>query len=286
MTTTTVSDTVDQQVRIPTALIRAGRNNRKVFDHDALVELGQSMRTDGQIQPITVISVAHSIKLGLSAPADDGAVYEIVAGERRFRAAVAVGLPTLVAVVRDDLDSRQIRSIMGNENMKRVDITEMEEAIFYRDSMAVGLTIDEIAADAKKTVAHVQKRLDLLSLAPEIQALLAAKRIPPQVAWEGRHLTHDNQVRLIPLCAWGSNMTIQHWRRRILAPAMAAQETMGDLGFEFCDTLAEQPQVDTSPTTMLAFVEQLQAALAEFAPDHPLVHQKPTAAMTRPVVIR
>lgn len=141
--------------QIPTDRIRPNRNQPRLsISREELEELASSVRVHGVVQPIVV------------RPAGDG--YEIVAGERRWRAAVLAGLGTIPAVVRQvgDLESLALALV---ENVQRSDLNPVERARAYRTlSQEFGLTQGEIAQLVGCSQSAVANTLRLLSLPEEV----------------------------------------------------------------------------------------------------------------------
>lgn len=127
---------------------------RKTFDADAIEELKVSILEYGIIQPLIV---RKSIK-----------GYEIVAGERRFRAAKEAGLKEVPAIVQDLSDSKMME-IALLENLQREDLTVIEEAIAYKKLMTeLNLTQDELSNRLGKSRSHIANTVRLLSLPEEV----------------------------------------------------------------------------------------------------------------------
>lgn len=140
------------------------RQPRKSFDKDKLDELADSIREHGVIEPVIV------------RPTDDG-VYELVAGERRFRATVLAGLQSIPAVVRV-VDDRQSLELALIENLQREDIGPIECAEAYRRLMdEFGLTQEQIAERVGKNRSTIANTLRLLNLPPEILESLSKGEI-------------------------------------------------------------------------------------------------------------
>jgi ParB family transcriptional regulator, chromosome partitioning protein len=128
---------------------------RKHFDEEALGELTESIKQHGVIQPLIVRKSIRG--------------YEIIAGERRWRAAKQAGLATVPIVVRDFSDD-QMMEIALVENLQREDLNPMEIAHAYRKLMTqLSLTQEELADRVGKSRPHVANFLRLLSLPPELQ---------------------------------------------------------------------------------------------------------------------
>ena len=132
---------------------------RKQFDPDALADLADSIRQHGIIQPLTV----RKLQSGY---------YQIIAGERRWRAARIAGL-TQVPVVVIEADDRKAMELAMIENLQREDLNPMEEAEGYRTLMEqYGLTQEETSQRVGKSRSAVANALRLLHLSDEVRALV------------------------------------------------------------------------------------------------------------------
>ncbi|MBW3547233.1 MAG: ParB/RepB/Spo0J family partition protein [Actinobacteria bacterium] len=137
---------------------------RRHFDEEALSSLVASVRELGVLQPVLVRTV------------DDGS-YELIAGERRWRAARRAGLPTIPALVReaDDLSSLEQAVV---ENLHRQDLNPLEEAAAYQQLIEdFGLTHEHLAVRVGKSRAAVTNTLRLFQLPPSIQRQVAEGRL-------------------------------------------------------------------------------------------------------------
>lgn len=127
---------------------------RKTFDADAIEELKISILEYGIIQPLIV---RRSIK-----------GYEIVAGERRFRAAKEAGLHEIPAIIKD-FDDRKMMEIALLENLQREDLTVIEEALAYKNLInELHLTQEELSKKLGKSRSHIANTMRLLSLPEEV----------------------------------------------------------------------------------------------------------------------
>lgn len=161
--------------RIRLRNIRPGDNDRKKFDPVALEELADSLRAHGLAQPITVRPVAP--RAG-DIPTPEGVVYEIVAGERRFRAAALAGWESIPALVRP-MGDEQAAAIMLLENVHRTDINPLEEGRAYHKRMhQFGWSVEKVSEHANVTVDRVKRRLALLELCEDAQRLLTGGSLP------------------------------------------------------------------------------------------------------------
>ncbi len=136
---------------------------RKNFDEEKLNELADSIRTYGMISPIVVKK--------------KGALYEIVAGERRWRAARIAGLKEIPVVIKE-VDEKTSRELSIIENIQRDDLNAVEEARAYQSLIEeYGLTQEEVAARVAKNRSTITNSLRLLKLEPEILQLLQDGKI-------------------------------------------------------------------------------------------------------------
>ncbi|ABY95905.1 MULTISPECIES: ParB/RepB/Spo0J family partition protein [Thermoanaerobacter] len=131
---------------------------RKQFDEDSLKELAESIKQNGVIQPIIVRKV------------DSG--YQIVAGERRWRAAKIAGLSEIPAIVRD-FDDLQVMEIALIENLQREDLNPIEEAKAYKALIEqFNLTQEEISKKIGKSRSVIANSIRLLNLDDRVQEML------------------------------------------------------------------------------------------------------------------
>ena len=137
---------------------------RKNFDQDALNDLANSIRAHGVVQPLVV------------RPLDDG-FFQLIAGERRWRASQLAGLPRVPVVVREtgEHDALEIALI---ENLQREDLNPMEEAQAYeRLIVDFGMTQEEVAKRVGKNRATIANMLRLLKLPAEVQQWLRENQL-------------------------------------------------------------------------------------------------------------
>jgi ParB family chromosome partitioning protein len=139
---------------------------RRAFAEDALEDLANSIREKGIIQPLI-----------LRVNPRDPAGFQIVAGERRWRAAQRAQLHEVPAIVRE-LDDTEVLEIAIIENIQRADLNAVEEATAYRQLMdRFGHTQEKLAEALGKSRSHIANTLRLLNLAPEILAYLRDGKI-------------------------------------------------------------------------------------------------------------
>ena len=132
---------------------------RSRFDETRLEELAQSIRTNGLVQPILLRRI-------------QGARYQIVAGERRWRAAQRAGLHKVSAIVREIPDARLLELALI-ENIQRQELNPIEEALAFQKLIRdLGLTQDEVAKSVGKDRSSVANYLRLLKLPAQIQRMI------------------------------------------------------------------------------------------------------------------
>ena len=147
-------------VTLPLAQIQPGLDQpRKHFDQDSLAELADSIREHGILQPLTVRRLSSGY-------------YQIIAGERRWRAAKEAGLTTVPALIIE-ADDRKVMELALIENLQREDLNPVEEALGYETLIReYGLTQDGVARRMGKSRPAVANALRLLTLPPKARALL------------------------------------------------------------------------------------------------------------------
>lgn len=153
---------------------------RKVFDDESLNELASSIREHGVFQPIIV---KKSIK-----------GYDIIAGERRFRASKIAGLEKIPAIIRDFTDE-QMMEIALLENLQREDLSVIEEALAYKSMIEhLNLTQDELSKKVGKSRSHITNILGLLRLPGEVQQMVSDGRITMGHARALSKLESDDKI--------------------------------------------------------------------------------------------
>jgi ParB family chromosome partitioning protein len=147
------------------------RQPRRTFSDDELQELAASIRALGVVQPV-VVRPLHEAPADAAAPAPTGVRFELIAGERRLRAAKLAGLEYIPALVRpaDEIASLEIALA---ENVAREDLNAIEEAIAYAAlADEFGLTHERIAELVGRSRVSVTNLLRLLDLPDEVQAMI------------------------------------------------------------------------------------------------------------------
>ena len=149
----------------PSAIEPNPRQPRQVFDDEALAELVHSIREFGLMQPIVVRAVGAQ-----AGPAR----YQLVMGERRWRAAQQAGLATIPAIVRETADDSMLRDALL-ENIHRVQLNPLEEAAAYQQLLdEFGVTHDELAARIGRSRPLITNMIRLLRLPIAVQRRVAA----------------------------------------------------------------------------------------------------------------
>ena len=162
--------------------ITVTRNTRKVFDEAALAELAESIKAHGVLQPIVVRPMGE-LK------------FELVAGERRYRAALLAGLEHLPATVRT-LTDREFLEVQLLENLQRVDVRPADEAQAFAELLKNGYSAEEIGLKVGKGAKFVAQRAKLAALMPFWLDALTEDRLPLVAATEIARLPDESQARL------------------------------------------------------------------------------------------
>ncbi|HWS57339.1 MAG TPA: ParB/RepB/Spo0J family partition protein, partial [Actinotalea sp.] len=141
------------------------RQPRSVFDEDALAELVGSIREIGVLQPV-VVRPTGSV--------DGRATYELIMGERRWRASARAGLTSIPAIVRETDDADLLRDALL-ENLHRSELNALEEAAAYQQLLDdFGCTHEELARRIHRSRPQISNTLRLLKLPPQVQRRVAA----------------------------------------------------------------------------------------------------------------
>ncbi len=189
---------------------------RRVFTPDALEELASSVRERGVLQPLLVRRV--------------GEKYELIAGERRWRAAARAGLAVVPVIVMEaaDKDALELAVI---ENVQREDLNVIEEAEAYRAlAETFSLTQDQIAARTGKARASVANTLRLLNLAAPVRQLLAEKRLSPGHAKVLLGVPDEEAQRLLALRVAKDGLSVRDLERILARGAKPRKPAAPDGG--------------------------------------------------------
>lgn len=187
-----------QVVQLPLELIRPGQGQmRRIFDSAALDDLAESIRSAGLIQPVVVRSC--------------GEFYELVAGERRWRAAQRAGWHDIAAIVRDDIDDQEAVVLGLIENLQRESLTPMETAYGLKE-LAERLQLTHAAAADRlgKSRVYVTNFLRLLNLCESVQEQVNAGELSMGHARALATLPAAEQAR------WAHQTIARQWSVRVL----------------------------------------------------------------------
>ena len=153
---------------------------RKVFKNEALQELAESIKINGVFQPIIV---KKSIK-----------GYDIIAGERRFRASKLAGLETIPCIIRDFTEEQMIE-IAILENLQRENLNPIEEALAYKRMIEkLNITQDELGNKVSKSRSYITNILGLLRLPVEVQKMIANGELSMSHARVLSKLEDENKI--------------------------------------------------------------------------------------------
>lgn len=155
----------DEVVQIPTAQIEPNRYQpRSIFDEEKIDELAQTIHTHGMIQPIVVRIIGEE-------------KYEIIAGERRWRAVQSLGWEFITAIIKE-MTETETASVALIENLQREELTVIEEATAYAKLIEMHqLTQEALAQRLGKNQSTIANKLRLLKLPESVQAALLNKQI-------------------------------------------------------------------------------------------------------------
>jgi ParB family chromosome partitioning protein len=254
-------------VQLPVGSIRANtRQPRRRFDAETISELAESIRAQGLVQPIVVRPLA-------------GETWELIAGERRWRAARAAGLATVPALVRetDDRDSLLLALV---ENVAREDLSPVEEARAYSVLMdEFSLSLGEVAERVGRSKPVISNRIRLLELPDDVIALLErgsiteghARAILAVPGHEERRALARKVVRkgltvraTERAARWAGAKTKPRRARRVSAAVAArartAVEAVAGTGVRVTDTRVEIPFTDE--TALEELIEAFERARA------------------------
>lgn len=171
---------------------------RRVFDKAALKELAKSIEKSGVFQPIIVRQPDKGIER-----------YEIIAGERRFRASKLAHQDTIPAIVRD-FDDERMMEVAVLENLQREDLTPLEEAQAYQTLMdKLSLTQAQVASRLGKSRPYIANYLRLLGLPKSVKHLLSSKKLSMGQARTLLGLKDKQQLAALAEKAVSQNLTVR-----------------------------------------------------------------------------
>ena len=165
-TTATINQNNDYQhsiIELSLSLIKPCHTQpRKIFDNDALNELAASIKENGVLQPIIVRKINNSNE------------YEIIAGERRWRASQIANQKTIPVIIKE-INDHQAFLISIIENLQRSDLSPMEEAEVYHRLINDGYTHDQIASMLNKSRSYISNSARLMHLTEKVKNLVSQK---------------------------------------------------------------------------------------------------------------
>lgn len=189
---------------------------RKYFNEDSLRELAESICADGLQFPILVRPYEGK--------------FEIVQGERRYRACLLAGLETIQAEIRELSDDEAFH-LAVIENIQREQLTDIEEAHAFQRYIEMGYTHDAVASKVKKSRTYVTTKLRLLRLAPQIQDLISQGQISTGHAVQVLKLESILERLCGELCFKGEEENTFSYFQGVLAKEIMEQErvTVADI---------------------------------------------------------
>ena len=211
----------EQLTRLPLDVLQRGRYQPRVdMRTETLAELADSIKSQGVVQPIVVRVLGSS-------DGGESQRYEIIAGERRWRAAQMAGLTEIPAVIRDIPDEAAI-AVALIENIQREDLNPLEEArALTRLITEFGLTHQQVADAIGRSRAGVSNMLRLLELAPEVCELLEKRTIEMGHARALLALSARRQQTEVGLLVAKKGLSVRETEalvRRLQAPAGAGSD--------------------------------------------------------------
>lgn len=213
---TTLSEKDIHYVRI--SKVEPNRNQpRKVFNEDALQELADSITRYGVIQPLLVY--------------DKKTYYEIIAGERRWRAAKIAGLKEIPVIIKDYSDREKVE-ISLIENLQREDLNPIEEAkAFRRLTEEFGLKQDELAESVSKSRTAITNSMRLLKLCDEVQQMVVDEMITSGHARALLAIENPEQQKAAALQIFDEKLSVRDAERlvkKLTTPAEVKPEKPND----------------------------------------------------------
>ena len=214
---------------------------REVFDEQALKELAVSIKEHGVIQPIIVRKVENK--------------YEIIAGERRYKASTMAGLTKIPAIIRN-LDDKECSKVALIENLQRKDLTPIEEARTYQKILELesgSMTQEQLAATMGKTQSAVSNKLRLLALPDEIQDALLKEKISERHARSLLNVEDKNtQIKLLNKII-SEKMTVRDLEKEIKELKGGPSVSEGGFTFNLADLGKTSKAVSTEAPKAASF---------------------------------
>ena len=183
---------------------------REVFDEKALKELAVSIKEHGVIQPIIVRNVNGK--------------YEIIAGERRYKASALAGMTKIPAIIRN-LDDKESSKVALLENLQRKNLNPIEEARTYQKILEIDqMTQDELAKTMGKSQSAVANKIRLLSLPDEVQSALLKEQISERHARSLLNITDPKKQKDMLKKVIDNKMSVRQLEEEIKEAAQKEKE--------------------------------------------------------------
>jgi ParB family chromosome partitioning protein len=180
---------------------------RLSYEEDSLTELADSIREHGVLQPILVRPV--------------GPQYELIAGERRWRASRLVERDTIPAIVVE-FDQQTALEVSIIENLQREDVSPLEEAAMFRKMLDLGYSVRQLAQKIGKDKGYVENRIRLADAPPEIRELVSLRKDTISHAYELMRITDERTRRRLAKRVAAGELTLA--KLRVLTGADPAVE--------------------------------------------------------------
>ena len=201
---------------------------RQVFDEKALKELAVSIKEHGVIQPIIVRNIGNK--------------YEIIAGERRYKASALAGLTKIPAIVRN-LDDKESSKVALLENLQRKNLNPIEEARTYQKILELDqMTQEELAKTMGKSQSAVANKLRLLSLSDDVQNALLKEQISERHARSLLSLTNAEDQKSMVKKVIDNKMTVRELEeeiKKLINPSENTNNLSDNNNVSFDSTLSQ-----------------------------------------------
>lgn len=212
-------NTEEKIIQVPIEDIIPNRfQPRLAFDEEGLKELSESIKQHGIIQPLVLRRL--------------GDKYEIIAGERRYKASIMAGLRTVPAVV-SNIDDNQSAEIALVENIQRRNLTPIEEAKSYKNLLDRGyMTQEQLAEKMGVSQSSIANKLRLLNLVPEVQDALLQEKISERHARSLLSLPKEEQAE---------------WLKKIITKRLTVRQLDLEIKKQKGETVDDVPLVNPKP---------------------------------------
>ncbi len=230
-------------------------NPRLLFEEEALAELAASIKEHGVLQPVLVRPRVRD-------------QYQLVAGERRWRATKLAGLDTIPALV-EDLDDEAALEIAVIENLQREDLSPLEEASIYEKMVRDhGYSIRKLAQKLGKDKGYLENRLRLADAPEEVRALVSVRKDTLSHAYELMKVQDPKKRKRLAAQVASGQLSLVKLRERIEGrPRRDVDADGGQVAaWPAAETAEELPQPAVTPSgddALLSAKAQFQEALAE-----------------------